>query len=194
MKNNRYGRSAILSEEEKVVIRHHLKSLKYQVLWDIAIYTGERWGAIVQLAQSDCYESTGQVRDCILFRPQTRKGSGGKLAPTRQIPLHPKLKKSLEGYKPLGKIWMFPAGKNKDNHISYHSAAVKLQTTLKKCGLDKKGISTHSTRRTFITQLHRLGHSLKTIATITGHKSIETLKVYVEDDPDLIQQAISRLE
>ena len=193
-KRNRYGKAAILSQEDKVIIRYHLKNPKYQLLWDCAIYTGERWGALVQLLLEDCYDKLGQPRNYLLIRPQTRKSHAGKSAKTREVPTHPKLKESLLNYALPNSIWLFPTDKGKGSHISFHSAAVKLQKTLSDCGLGDRGISTHSTRRTFITDLHNLGTSIKTIATITGHKSLESLKLYIEDDPELIQLAIGRLE
>ncbi|BAZ70562.1 hypothetical protein NIES4106_53570 [Fischerella sp. NIES-4106] len=55
MKNNRNGQAAILSEGDYSKIRKQIKSQKYKLLLDLAWYTGERWGALVQLRIDDCY-------------------------------------------------------------------------------------------------------------------------------------------
>jgi integrase len=64
---------------------------------------------------------------------------------------------------------------------------------VEKAGLSAKGISTHSTRRSFITKLHRNGTDLYTIKKITGHKDFKALERYVEIDSDRVKGAIAAL-
>ena len=62
-----------------------------------------------------------------------------------------------------------------------------------KAGLAAKGISTHSTRVTFITKLHEQGTDIYTIQQITGHKDLKALAGYINISPDRIKNAINLL-
>nr|MCC5640549.1 site-specific integrase [Nostoc sp. CHAB 5844] len=92
MKNNRNGQAAILTETDYSKIRRHIKSQKYKLLFDLAWYTGERWGALVQLSVEDVYNSDGTPREYINFRARTRKASPDGKRKTRQVPVHPVLR------------------------------------------------------------------------------------------------------
>ncbi|MEH2301258.1 tyrosine-type recombinase/integrase [Nostoc sp.] len=56
-----------------------------------------------------------------------------------------------------------------------------------------KGISTHSTRRSFMIKLHQNGTDLYTIKQITGHQDFKSLERYVEIDSDRVRGAINAL-
>lgn len=192
MKNNRNGQAAILSEADYSKIRKQIKSQKYKLLLDLAWYTGERWGALVQLRVDDCYNPDGSVRGEITFRANTRKAGPDGKRQTRQVPVHPVLAESLRGYKPQDSIWLFP-NREGDGPITIRWADKILRAAVEKTGLDAKGISTHSTRRTFITKLHRNGTDLYTIQKITGHRDLKALGRYVEIDSDRVKGAIATL-
>jgi integrase/recombinase XerD len=68
-----------------------------------------------------------------------------------------------------------------------------LRAAVVNAGLDTLGISTHSTRRTFITRLHEQGIDLYTIQQITGHRDLKALGHYVEISSDRIKGAIATL-
>jgi integrase/recombinase XerD len=193
MKNNRSGQAAILSDLDYSKIRKQIISQKYRLLWDLAWYTGERWGALVQLRVEDCYNSDGSPRSEITFRASTRKASPDAKRQTRQVPVHDVLSESLCGYKPdLNLPWLFP---NRDGllPISMRWAEKILEVAVERAGLSAKGISTHSTRRSFITKLHRNGTDLYTIKRITGHRDFKSLERYVEISADRVKGAIATL-
>lgn len=191
MKNNRSGQAAILANQDYFKIRREIVSPKYRVLLDLAWYTGERWGALVQLRIEDVYNSDGSPREYINFRAVTRKASPDGRRETRQVPIHSTLKESLMSYKPdLSCPWLFPG---RTGHICLRRADEILRAAVDKAGLGAKGISTHSTRRSFITKLHSNGTDLYTIKQITGHKDFKSLERYVEISADRIKGAISLL-
>ncbi|PLZ95292.1 integrase [Fischerella thermalis CCMEE 5268] len=193
MKNNRNGQSAILNDADYSKIRKQIKSRKYKLLLDLAWYTGERWGALVQLRVEDCYNADGSPRTEITFRASTRKAAPDGKRQTRQVPVHPVLLESLGAYKPEpGSIWMFP-NREAAGPITVRWADQILRAAVERAGLSAKGISTHSTRRTFITKLHRNGADLYTIQKITGHRDLKALGRYVEIDSDRVKGAIATL-
>ena len=191
MKIDRHGQACLLSNEDYSKIRKQIQSKKYKLLLDLAWYTGERWGALVQLKVDDCYNSDGSPTDCINFRASTRKASPDGKRVTRQVPVHQVLLESLLAYKQdCTSPWIF-ADRTAEKPITLRWADMILRTAVEKAGLSAKGISTHSTRRSFITKLHRNGTDLYTIKKITGHKDFRALERYVEIDLDRLKGAIA---
>jgi integrase/recombinase XerD len=191
-KNNRHGQAAVLSNSDYSKIRLQIKSPKYKLLLDLAWYTGERWGALCKLKVTDLYNSDGSVREYVTFRAQTRKASPDGSRKTRQVPVHPILQEAMIAYKPEDNSeWMFPNGLG--HHITLKNADLILRSAVERAGLSAKGISTHSTRRSFITKLHKAGVDLYTIQKITGHQDLKALGRYVEIDTDRVRGAIATL-
>jgi integrase/recombinase XerD len=77
LKTDRHGQACLLSDADYSKIRKQIKSKKYKLLFDLAWYTGERWGALVQLRVEDCYNPSGSPRDYINFRARTRDRYAG---------------------------------------------------------------------------------------------------------------------
>jgi integrase/recombinase XerD len=195
-KNNRFGQAAILTDLDYAKIRRNLHSDHHKLLWDIARYTGERWGAICQLQVGDVYADPllGIPRESITFRASTRKASPRGERSTREVPTHPSLQDILLRYNPAvkGSCWLFP-GVLEGRPISFSTADKFLRAAIDRAGLSGKGISSHSTRRTFITRLAEKGIDIKTIQTITGHKDVRSMLNYVEANPERVRAAIATL-
>lgn len=193
MKNNRNGQAAILTQADYSKIRKQIRSRKYKLLLDIAWHTGERWGAIVQLKIEDVYNSNGTPREYITFRARTRKATPDGKRRTRQVSVHPVLHESLKSYTPdSDSDWLFPC-REEDQPITLRWADMILRAAVQKAGLDAKGISSHSTRRTFITSLANNGIGLATIKKITGHHDLKVLSAYIEVTDEDTKRAIATL-
>lgn len=189
-----HGQAAIISDAEYIKIRKSMISKQHRLLLDIARYSGERWGAIVQLAVLDVFDERGRVRDAITFRAATRKADTKGNRRTRQVPMHPQLKEILEqSRKDAESPWLFPSRINKNNHITLRAADLSFRGAVEKAFLAHKGFSTHSTRRTFITRLWEKGSDIHTIQLITGHQDLKSLIRYIEADPERIKKALALL-
>ncbi|WP_353930955.1 tyrosine-type recombinase/integrase [Okeanomitos corallinicola TIOX110] len=192
MKNCRNGQAAILSESDYSRLRRNINQLKYKILFDIAWYTGERWGAICKLKVTDVYQN-GKPKEVITFRASSRKKRPDGSAETRQVPIHPNLVEALSSYSPNESfIWLFPS-RECDKPICWRNAYNILLASADKAGLSAKGISTHSTRRSFITKLHNNGVATATIKKITGHRDFKSLERYIEIGNDEVKGAIFAL-
>lgn len=191
-KNQRCGQAQILEPKDLEKIRRAFKSKTHRLIFDIARWTGERWGAILKLQVTDVYQNAvlSLPREEITFPARTRKADPLGRRATRQVPIHPQLKEILLNYNPPLTGWLFPS---ESGHLSWSAADKAFRSAVDRAGLGGRGISTHSTRRTFITALARTGLDIRTLQAITGHKEVKTLLRYVEADPELIKRAIALL-
>jgi integrase/recombinase XerD len=195
MEKTTQGKAAYLSRTEAAKIRSFLTLESHKLLWDIARYTGERWGAIIQLKITDVWSDPkrGYLRDKIIFPRETRKHSAGKIPEPREVEIHTELHRTLSAYKPGDHGWLFPSPPDPMKHITLRSCDKFLRRAVKLADLSKKKISTHSTRRSFITDLARNGVDRRIIKELTGHKSYEVLDQYIVSDPQDRRRALATL-
>jgi integrase/recombinase XerD len=196
-KNHRHGQAEILTDQDYTKILKELQNPKHRLFLQLARFTGERWGAIIQLKVLDVYScpDRGELRKTVCFRASTRKASPKGRRVTREVPIHPHLALLLQAYcllVPAGE-WLFPDYRHPDRHMSFQNADQFFRAALDRAGLGDKGISSHSTRRTFITRLSESGVALPIIQKITGHRSLQHLQRYIEVSDRQVANALSRL-
>lgn len=184
-KNNRFGQAEILSDSDYARIFKQISNPSHRLLLSIARFTGERWGAIVQLRVRDCYdESTHRTPQTeITFRASTRPASPYLTRTTRQVPVHPLLRDELERFHRPGSDWLWPRARFPSKHVTFQAADRWFRLAVARAGLEARGIATHSTRRTLITNLSSSGVSLPVLRKITGHLRDRVLLRYIEVDP-----------
>ena len=188
MKINNHGKAEPIYLDGYRKIREHFHKPHERLFWDIAYYTGERWGAIVQLAVSDVYDDRGKPRTSITFKKSTRKDKT-----TRQVPVSASLALRLKAYDLPHSHWLFPSPRFPDRHIIFRTIDATFRLAIDRAGLSGLGYSTHSTRRGFITSLHRNGIGVRVIQEITGHKSLGVLAGYIEVSDEQKRRAIATL-
>jgi integrase/recombinase XerD len=83
----------------------------------------------------------------------------------------------------------------KKNTVCGHTERVQAHYILRQAfdTLRLDGASTHSMRRTFLTNLSRAGVPLRTVQEISGHSSLSQLQAYLAVDPDDTREAVHRL-
>ena len=198
MKQNRHGQAGIFSSEDITKLRQAFDLPHHRCILEIALFTGERMGAIVQLKVTDVYRDAlnSIPHDLITFQARTRKARPAGVRETRQVPLHPDLKSYLESYKPMAEGFLFPGRKSQTNlsdeqHITYDSVYQYWQQKFLALGIDHRGFSTHSSRRWLITNLLRNGTDLKTVQNITGHQNVNMLLGYVGESWEISKNALA---
>ncbi|MCF3600605.1 tyrosine-type recombinase/integrase [Planktothrix agardhii 1032] len=77
------------------------------------------------------------------------------------------------------------------HHITSDSGARILRKAFEQTGID--GASSHSMRRTALTQMSNAGIPLRTIQEISGHRNLEQLQQYLEVQPEQVRGAIAAL-
>jgi integrase/recombinase XerD len=188
MKINRHGQAKILTLEEiQLLFSSGLTNRRERTFFGVMLFTACRVREACTLLSSDVYDRTGQVRPEIIFRKANTKG---KLA-TRTIPVHEDLRILLTDYYPeSGEMYLFP-GRFGDKHINSDSAARILRKACNQVGII--GASTHSFRRTALTQMSDTGIPLRIIQEVSGHRNLSQLQKYLEVKPEQVLGAIASL-
>lgn len=193
MKVNRYGRAEILTPDEiSLLFTEGLTKPRDRALFGVCLYAAARINEACTLFYADVIGFKG-VRDKLVIRSFNTKGKQD----TREIDIHPRLKVYLEEYKDsapsLNKYnpHLFP-GRHGRGHLHKGSADLILREACRR--LELEGVSTHSFRRTALTQMSDAGVPLRHIQAISGHRTLSALERYLGVTDKQKQNAIETLE
>jgi integrase/recombinase XerD len=190
MKVDRHGRAKVLTTAEIQKLFEYgctLNPPRDRALFAVMLYTACRVNEAVNLLKVDVYDRKGDVRPEIIFRKGNTKG---KLA-TRSIPVIEDLRIQLSRYHPPSwEPYLFP-GRSVGTHIRPDSASWILKGACRR--VDLEGVSTHSFRRTALTQMSNAGIPLRVIQEISGHRTLDELYKYLEVRPEQVVGAVASL-
>ena len=162
-----------------IAVRDHETFKRDRVMILLSIKSGLRACEIARLDWSMVLDARGRIGDTMAIYDIIAKKRSG-----RRIPLHPDLVTALIKLKgstiPSGPI--IPSARG--GHMRPNSIVNWFVTLFADLGYD--GCSSHSGRRTFITQAarnaHRTGCSLRDVQLLAGHRSIEVTQGYIDGD------------
>lgn len=179
MKVKGNGRAKILTQAElDRLFERGFITPRDKLLFAVCYYCACRISEALALTTEDL---AGGV---VTLRKSTTKGKSA----TRTLPMQPKLLEYLEASSsPPGLL--FP-GRTKQP-LTRASADLILRTACRRVRV--RGASTHSFRRTALTNLSNAGVPIRVIQEISGHKSLTALQRYLEVRPDQVVAAISLL-
>ena len=188
MKIDRHGKAKVLSQEDiQLLFNEGLTTLRDRCLFGICLFTACRINEACTLRRTDVFDKKRNVRPELIIRKGNTKG---KLA-TRTIPVNEDLRTLLSEYNPPTYQWfLFPASLT-TGHIRPDTASRILRKAFDRIGIE--GASTHSFRRTALTQMSNNGVPLRIIQEVSGHKSLDILEKYLEVRPEQVRGAISGL-
>ena len=180
-KTNRSGKATLLTKQQLELFLANLP-VKYSLLAEIMYFTAGRVNEITTLRVRNI-----NIKDALL----TIEKASTKTKETRQIPLPKHLLGNLEswikGNMLDGDDFIFFTDSRNTNvkkgekSVSTQSVDKYFRKTFDWVGIN--GASTHSFRRTRLTQLHiDEGWSLREIMDISGHSSIVSLQQYLDTD------------
>ena len=180
-KTNRLGKATLLTRQQLELFLANLP-VKYALLAELMYFTAGRVNEITTLRVRNI-----NIKDALL----TIEKSSTKTKETRQVPLPKHLLGNLES-------WIKDNMLNSDDFIfftdSRNTKVKKGEKSVSTQSVDKyfrktfdwvgiNGASTHSFRRTRLTQMHiDEGWSLREIMDISGHSSIVSLQQYLDTD------------
>jgi len=181
----------ILTQEEiELLFNEGLQTPRDRALFGVCLYTACRIAEVCSLMVKDTYTNSGIVRSTINFRKANTKG---KLQ-TRTIPVIEDLRSLLTSWRShAGQTYLFP-GRHPSHHWKHlhpDSADKVLREAFVSAGIE--GASTHSFRRTALTQMSNAGIGLRIIQEISGHHKLEDLQCYLDVSQDQVKGAIASL-
>ncbi|MBD2731982.1 site-specific integrase [Nostoc sp. FACHB-892] len=170
----RHGRAKVLIQQEiQLIFSDNLDNDRDRTIFGVYLFSACRIRECCTLFTQDIYTPKGNVKPRLVIRKSNTKG---KLA-TRSIPVIEDLRRLLTEYYPLaGEIYLFPG--RSDGHISEDSASRILRGACKQVGII--GVSTHSFRRSALSQLSNVGIPLRVVMEISGYRKLEQLQRYLE--------------
>ncbi|MBF0383149.1 MAG: site-specific integrase [Magnetococcales bacterium] len=188
-----------LTPKQQAMVAHHLTTSRYpardQVIFLMSMKAGMRAKEIANVTWAMVTDSDGQVCDDIALEDRAAKGKRGG----RTIPVHPELKKALivlheergDLAHPDWPVIFSERGRGQS------PAAITLWFHRLYNRLGLLGCSSHSGRRTFITQAARkivlAGGSLRDVQQLAGHSALTTTQRYIEGSSDAKRRVVGMI-
>ena len=149
---------------------------------------GLRVGEVACLRWSDVVTAEGMVKDEIRLLPDMTKGRHA-----RTVFVSGKLRAELQAYAAQAKYVdrnypFFATQKSIKQGFSANSLSQTLTLLYRGAGLE--GASSHSGRRSFLTNLANKGTSIHLLKTIAGHRNIQTTALYLYSSPAQLKAAV----
>lgn len=172
-----------------IATRKH--ALRNRALVLIGMYSGMRVGEISSLRYCDVIDAQGNVLNEIRLRAENTKSKEA-----RTIFVSDKLQKELyqyaKFYKPAdANLKFFYSQKNDSDGFSANTLTQFFHYLYKRVGII--GASSHSSRRTFATEISAKGIGIKVLQKLLGHKNIQTTSVYIFASDEQMRKAVNIL-
>ena len=179
-KVNRSGKAKVLSKAERDLIQQHLPE-KYRLISECLFWSAGRIREVLSIRVRNLVPQQGMV---------VLEGSTTKTKTTREVFLPEALmQKLLQRVRELdlapSDYLFFNQSRSKGQESERRPLTVQsFDKALRRvCDWNRlSGISSHSFRRTQLTELYREGWSLREIQHISGHRSLQSLQEYLDVD------------
>jgi len=184
----------VLSQSQLQALQHHLKSTRHpernRAVLLLSVRAGLRAKEIAELTWSMVTDSEGQLSDVIRLPNSASKGNSGGI-----IPLAKELKGALLAWQSVATDKSAPARVFQSERSKASSAQVIVNLFAEwYAALGFEGCSSHSGRRTFITQaarnIGRFGGSLRDVQQLARHSSLAMTQRYIEVDTEAMRKVV----
>ena len=169
-----------------IATRKH--SIRNRALLMTTYLSGMRVGELSSLRYKDIVDAEGNIRNEIRLSAEQTKGNEARV-----VFVSEKLRKELERYTQIYKpkdsnLKFFYSQKADSDGFTANTLTQFFHYLYKQSGID--GASSHSGRRTFITNLANKGISVRVLASLAGHKNISTTQCYIDVNDEMKRKAI----
>lgn len=171
---------------DHVATRKH--SARNRALVMTTFLSGVRVGELASLRLKDVLNADMTIKNEIRLRAEQTKGNEARV-----VFVNEKLRKELEQYVRILKITdmskkLFYSQKSKSDGFTANTLTQFFHYLYKRSGID--GASSHSGRRTFITNLASKGVGVRVLMSLSGHKNISTTQAYIDVNDDMKRKAV----
>ena len=180
----------VLNSKQVDALLHHVGGLRYglrnQVIVLLSVRAGLRAKEVANLKWNMIVGADGEVGDYIHLTDIASKGRSGRV-----IPINKQLRASLVELHGLDRgEWVIRT--ERADRTSAQAVVNLFQRWYRDLGL--VGCSSHSGRRTFITNAARkistVGGSLRDVQFLAGHSSLQTTQRYIEGDSEARKRVV----
>jgi len=169
-----------------VATRKH--SIRNRALVLTSFYSGCRVGELSSLTYADVVDADGLVRNEIRLKAENTKTKDARI-----VFVNAKLKKELQHYANIYKPFtpqhkFFYSQKRDSDGYNANTLTQFFHYLYRRAGIF--GASSHSGRRTFITNLANKGIGVRLLASLAGHKNISTTQCYIDVNDEMKRKAV----
>lgn len=198
------AQAKVLSEKDIRKVLLYIASRKHaarnRAMFVLLNSTGMRVGELAALRLCDVLQPTGEIVDEIRLAADQTKGSRG-----RTVVLSEKAQEEIKNYlqtrfklKDLLAVTLtdtsralFTTQKNPNRGFSASTLTQHFHYIYKGAGIN--GASSHSSRRSFITNLANMGVSVRVLMELAGHRSMAVTQRYIDVNPSMMRKAVELL-
>lgn len=184
--------SKVLNKSQIEMVSTYLRSkrngLRNQTIFLLSVKSGLRAKEISKLSWKEVCDSNGEVDNCISLTNRSSKGLSGRIIPLHKDVRH-NLIELLDNHKQFRSFDIntsFVVRTERSPFTTSQSIVNMFQKWYRTLGL--VGCSSHSGRRTFITETSKkislCGGSLRDVQMMVGHSSLQTTQRYIESDSE----------
>ena len=181
----------VINEREKQRMLQHLQRTSYSArnrcMLQLSWLAGMRVGEIAALDIGDVLGAHGAIRNEIQLRADQTKGDEA-----RTVLVNSQLQAELDRYVKSLNVRLdqkrpLIASKT-GKRFSANGLCQRFLQLYDDAGLDK--VTSHSGRRTYITQLAHKGVNVRVLAALAGHRNIATTQRYIELNEHVLRAAV----
>ena len=150
---------------------------------------GMRVGEVASLRWVDVLTADGHIKEEIRLLPEMTKGKHA-----RTVFISTRLREELQQYADIYRraapldCPLFYSQKGARSGFTANSLTQTIAKLYRSAGLD--GATSHSGRRTFLTNLANKGTAIHLLRTLAGHRSISTTATYLYSSPTQLKAAV----
>jgi integrase/recombinase XerD len=167
-----------------IALNRHPERNKVMLL--LTHLAGMRVGEVAALRIGDVLDAENRIKSEIRLQAHQTKGNVG-----RAVFMSERLQKEIAVYIRTLRSKNFSAPlflTQKRTAFSANTLTQHFLVMYKRAGLE--GASSHSGRRTFITSLASQGVSVRVLAALAGHSSIQTTQRYIDVNDNMLRNAV----
>jgi integrase/recombinase XerD len=181
-----------LTKEELTRVLDYIRTRRFaprnRAMMLLTHLAGLRIGEVACLRWSDVINQDGTVKEEIRLLPDMTKGRH-----PRTVFVNMRLREELAAYAAQAKCVersypFFASQKSMKSGFGANSLAQTFALLYAGAGLE--GASSHSGRRTFLTNLANKGTAIHILKTLAGHRSISTTAAYLYSSPSQLKAAV----